>query len=62
MRFDRRPGLPYRFLVSETFSRGELRVRGEVLAHILLARFEPVAKDELKHGFRPASRFAGEAF
>src|SRR5258708_19811133 len=62
MRFDRRPRPPHRFLVSDAFPRGELRVRGQILAHIFLAGFEPIAKDELKHGFRRASRFAGEAF
>ena len=48
--------------MSDVFTGGELRVRGKVFAHIFLAGFEPIAKDELKHGFRRASRFAGEAF
>jgi len=59
---DRRPRPPHRFLVSDVFTGGELRVRGKVLAHVLVAGCEPIAKDELKHGFRRASRFAGEAF
>jgi hypothetical protein len=48
--------------VSDTFTRRELRVGDEILAYILFTRFEPVAKDELEHGFRRSSRFAGEAF
>jgi len=48
--------------MSDVFTGGELRVRGKVLAHVLVAGCEPIAKDELKHGFRRASRFAGEAF
>jgi hypothetical protein len=39
-----------------------LRACDSIADHVLLAGFEPIAKDELKHGFRRASRFAGEAF